>query len=130
MKRACCLYIIPVKSYFNETERELLRQKGSCYSFATQQGWSITKEIQGVDKIGGSTLYDFFDIIRDVAQNDEFEVLLISSYSLIEDCDTAPMFIQWLKTHEMEVWSAAEGQRRFKKLVDKTVSLISHTVRL
>ena len=83
MKRACCLYIVPVKNYFNETEHELLSQKGICYSFAAQQGWSIAREFTGVDKIGKYALYDIKTNIREAVNNNEFDVLLLSSYKLV-----------------------------------------------
>ncbi len=128
MKRACCLYIVPVKRYFNEIEREILRQKGSCYSFAARQGWSITKEIRGIDKIGGYTLNDVYKTVMDAAQNNEFDILLVSSCSLIEDCDTASKFIELFKTQAIEIWSVAEGQDCFENHSETIINLINSSV--
>ena len=122
MKRACCLYIIPVKSYFNETERELLRQKGSCYSFATQQGWYVAKELKGVDTIGNHALKDITTPIKKAALNDEYDILLVYSYSLMDSSDIAPFMIEWLINQGKEVWSVAEGQQTCVGNIDKILN--------
>lgn len=122
MKRACCLYIVPVKNYFNESERELLRQKGNCYSFAAQQGWSVAKELKGVDTIGNHALGEISTVIKEAALNDEYDVLLVYSYSLIDSCDTAPFMIEWLINQGKEVWSVAEGQQTYVDNIDKLLN--------
>ena len=124
MKRACCLYIVPVKNYFNETERELLSQKGICYSFAAQQGWSIAREFTGVDKIGKYALYDIKTNIREAANNNEFDVLLLSSYKLVEKCDITPFLIEWLINKGIEVWCVVEGKQSIGDQVNNLINFI------
>lgn len=110
MKRVCCIYITPIKSYFNESERELLHQKGSCFSFAAQKHWSIARELKGIDLVTRHGMCDISNALKEEIFNNKFDVLLMYSFRLIDDYDTVQFIADKLSKRHIDLWSVLEGR--------------------
>lgn len=126
-KRVYCLYRVSTKGQVDKDDIPM--QKQSCRDFAERQnGWVIKKEFQekGVSgfKISAENR-DAIQEIKAVAENHEFDVLLVFMFDRIGRIDNeTPFVVEWFINHGIEVWSVNEGEQRMESHVDKLMNYI------
>ena len=128
-KRVCCLYRVSTKKQVDKDKDDIPMQKGACREFVDmQQGWSIVKEFEEKGISGYKVSASDRDAIQDLKQmavNQEFEVLLVFMFDRIGRIDDeTPFVVEWFAKHGIEVWSTREGQQRFDNHVDKLMNYL------
>lgn len=129
MKRVCCLYRVSTKKQVDKNENDIPMQKTVCHDFcARQHDWEIVREFseKGVSGYKVSAVdRDAIQELKDMAQRDEFDILLVFMFDRIGRIDDeTPFVVEWFVKHNIEVWSTQEGQQRFDSHVDKLMNYL------
>lgn len=129
MKRVCCLYRVSTKKQVDKNENDIPMQKIVCHNFcARQHDWEIVREFseKGVSGYKVSAVdRDAIQELKDMAQNNEFDILLVFMFDRIGRIDDeTPFVVEWFVKHDIEVWSTQEGQQRFDSHVDKLMNYL------
>ncbi len=132
MKRVYCLYRVSTKKQVDKNdkdENDIPMQKKACHEFADRQdGWTILREFseKGVSgyKVSAKDR-DAIQELKDAAQKEEFDILLVFMFDRIGRIDDeTPFVVEWFAKHGIEVWSTQEGQQCFNSHVDKLMNYL------
>ena len=127
MKRVYCLYRVSTTAQVEHDDIPM--QKEACRKFVSHNpDWEITREYleKGVSgyKISAEQR-DAIQKIRDAAQKGELDILLVYMFDRLgRRDDETPFLVEWFVRHNIEVWSAMEGQQRFDSHIDKLLNYI------
>lgn len=127
MKRVYCLY--RVSSTMQVEHDDIPMQKEACRKYVSNiTDWKIEREYleKGVSgyKVSAADR-DAIQKIRDAALKSEFDILLVYMFDRLgRRDDETPFLVEWFVRHNIEVWSAMEGQQRFDSHIDKLLNYI------
>ena len=133
-KRVICLYRVSTaqqvfKSQDDDRAKDdIPMQKIVCRDFSDRMDWVIVDEmyekgVSGYKKSANDR--DAIIELRERALRKEFDILLVFMFDRLgRREDETPFVLQWFVEHDIEVWSANEGQQKIETHVDKLMNYI------
>lgn len=123
--RVCCLYRVSTEQqvdHNSKNEADIPMQRMECQKFAERMGWVIVHEEQE-EGVSGHKIRaadrDKIQIIRDLAQQKKFDILLVFMFDRIgRIADETPFVVEWFVKNGVRVWSTQEGEQRFDSHID------------
>lgn len=127
-KRVWCLYRVSTKQQLYDGE-DIPVQERVCRDFVKRQpNWEITRELYERGVSGWKTRTEDRDALNDIkngAIKGEFDILLVFiSDRLGRREDESPLIIEFLKKHNVTVWSTQEGELKAEDHTDKLINYI------
>ena len=123
-KRVICLYRVSTaqqvfKSQDDDRAKDdIPMQKIVCRDFSDRMDWVIVDEmyekgVSGYKKSANDR--DAIIELRERALRKEFDILLVFMFDRLgRREDETPFVLQWFVEHDIEVWSANEGQQKIE----------------
>ena len=108
-ERVCCLYR-------GRNQNDILIQKNTCRDFSKKKGWTIVGEEQEITTInhrGGVAAHEKEHFIRKLAEQGEFDILLVFMFDRLGNSPyEIPFILEWFTKKGIRVWSACEGENK------------------
>lgn len=91
-ERVCCLYR-------GRNQNDILIQKNTCRDFSKKKGWTIVGEEQEITTInhrGGVAAHEKEHFIRKLAEQGEFDILLVFMFDRLGNSPyEIPFILEW-----------------------------------
>lgn len=115
MKKVFCLYR-------GMDGADIQRQQDECREYAAQQGWTIKKEFCEFKENMREHTDSPIDL-HEAAEKDEFDILLVSHYNIIERLTgETPMAALWFEKNGIEVISTFEEERNSNEELEEVLN--------
>lgn len=120
-ERVCCLYR-------GRNQNDILIQKNTCRDFSKKEGWTIVGEEQEITTInhrGGVAAHEKEHCIRKLAEQGEFDILLVFMFDRLGNSPyEIPFILEWFTKKGIRVWSACEGENKPNISTERMLSYI------
>ena len=102
--------------YRGRNQNDILIQKNTCRDFSKKKGWTIVGEEQEITTInhrGGVAAHEKEHCIRKLAEQGEFDILLVFMFDRLGNSPyEIPFILEWFTKKGIRVWSACEGENK------------------